>query len=138
MNKQEALGDFFQGLHTVINNAFAYVKDHPYFLKSVEEFKAKLDQLFLYLAPLKIAINPASLFVDGRLWEKVRLYEELAQIFHLRKIKSVEFRPGVSVQELTVFFGKLSLPPKEILKGGGLANILEAQARPHIVTEELD
>jgi hypothetical protein len=45
VDKDEALFDFLKGLRIVLNNASAYPKDHPYFAKSVDDFKQKLDSL---------------------------------------------------------------------------------------------
>lgn len=138
MNKDEALIDFLKGLRIVLNNASAYPKEHPYFIKSVENFKQKFDSLFTFLEPLKIGITPDSLFIDGRHWRKQALYVDLAQLWHLRKIKAVEFRRGLTTQELVDFFGLVSLPVREILKLGGLQSILNSQKFSHITVEELD
>ncbi|MBM3249941.1 MAG: hypothetical protein FJZ09_03735 [Candidatus Omnitrophica bacterium] len=138
MNKDEALIDFLKALRIVLNNASAYPKEHPYFIKSVESFKEKFDPIFIFLEPLKIGITPDSLFIDGRHWRKQGLYVDLAQLWHLRKIKSVEFRRGLTAEELLGFFAAVSLPVREILKAGGLQNILGSQDLPHIAVEELD
>jgi len=138
MDKEEALKDFLKGLRTVLNNASSYSKDHPYFVKSVEDFKQKLDILFTFLNPIKINITPDSLFLDGRYWEKQILYEGLAAIFHLRKIKAIEFRQGLIVEELINFLSQVSLPIKEVLKRGGIKNILIQGKSSHLYIEELD
>jgi len=138
VNKDEALIDFLKALRIVLNNASAYPKEHPYFIKSVESFKEKFDPIFIFLEPLKIGITPDSLFIDGRHWRKQGLYVDLAQLWHLRKIKSVEFRRGLTAEELLGFFAAVSLPVREILKAGGLQNILGSQDLPHIAVEELD
>jgi hypothetical protein len=138
VNKDEALIDFLKGLRIVLNNASAYPKEHPYFIKSVESFKQKFDAIFTFLEPLKIGITPDSLFIDGRHWRKQALYVDLAQLWHLRKIKAIEFRRGLTTQELLDFFGLVSLPVREILKLGGLQSILNSQEFSHITIEELD
>jgi len=137
MDKNQALNEFFKGLHISLNNAI-YFRGHPYSIKSAGNFKEKIDILFTFLSPIKINISPEAIFLDERNWEKETLYAELAHIFHLRKIKSVEFREGLSNQELIGFLNAVSLPPKEIFKGGGIENILNREKRPHIVLEELD
>jgi len=137
MDKNQALNEFFKGLHISLNNAI-YFRGHPYSIKSTESFKEKIDILFSFLNPIKINIAPESLFLDGRNWEKETLHVALAQIFHLRKIKSIEFREGLSTQELVGFLDAVSLPPKEIIKGGGIENISKSEKRPHILIEELD
>lgn len=138
MNKDEALNDFLKGLRIALNNASAYFKEHPYFIKSVEDFKQKIDTLLGFLKPIKISINPDSLFMDGRYWQKTVLYTELASMFHFRKIKNIEIREGVSIKELVDFLSGVAKPKKEILRAGGLKNILSQEKDSHIFVEELD
>lgn len=138
MDKEEALNEFLRGLRIVFNNATAYHKDHPYFIKSVENFKQQLDTLFNFLNPIKVDIAPGSLFVDDRRWDKAELYLELASSLHLRKIKSIEFRKGATVEELIGFLSSISLPPKEILRETGVQNILNTKNISHIYIQELD
>ena len=138
MSKEEAVADFLNGLRIAINNAFAYNKDHPYFLKSAEEFKLKIDALFAFLNPVKIEFTTESVFFDGKFWENAKLYVELAQAFHFRKIRGFIFYQGLTGAELVDFFGKVSLPAKEIIKNGGLNNLLAKAGQPHIVVDEID
>jgi hypothetical protein len=138
MNKEEALNDFLKGLRIVLNNACAYSKEHPYLTKSVEVFKQKLDLLLRFLSPVRIGITPRSLFLDGRYWEKPVMYVEIASMLHLRKIKTIEFREGMTVKELTDFLSSVAMPTKEILRQGGFGNILSKDKRLHIDIEELD
>lgn len=138
MEKDEAIVDFLKGLRIVINNASAYSKEHPYFRKSVEVFKQKVDALFSYLSPIKIGVTANSLLIDDRYWEKLTLYTDLTQIFHYRKIKSAEFREGITVDELITFLNLIAQPVREILKQGGAKNVLSRGDNPHIFIEELD
>ena len=138
MDKEEALNDFLRGLRIVFNNATAYPKDHPYFIKSVENFKQKVNTLFNFLNPIKINIAPDSLFIGDRHWDKAEPYVELASLLHLRKIKSIEFREGLTIEELIDFLSSISLPLKEILREAGVQNILNRKNISRIHTEELD
>lgn len=140
MTKEEALYEFLRELRIVINNASAYSKDHPYFIKSVERFQQKISTLFDFLNPVKINIAPESLFIEEVSYDKSPLYLDLAQMFHMRKLKSIEFSKGVSFPELLDFLNRISLPKREILRQGGIQNILEInkQKNPHIHIEELD
>ena len=138
MKREEALNDFLKGLRIVFSNATAYSKDHPYFIKSVENFRQKVDTLFNFLNPIKIDIAPNSLFLDDRCWDKAAPYVELASLLHFRKIKSIEFREGLTVEELIDFLSSISLPTKEILRQAGVQNILNRKNISHIYTEELD
>lgn len=138
MDREETLNEFLKGLRIVLNNAAAYPKDHPYFINSVDNFKTKVDAVFYFLNPIKINISPESLLMDGRYWEKTMLYTELAQMLHLRKIKSVGFKEGLTIQELVDFLSSAAMPKKEILRRGGIKNILNEDKIPHIAVEELD
>lgn len=138
MEKEEALNEFLNGLRIVLNNASAYPKEHPYFVQSVDVFRKKLADLFAFLNPVRIDIAVKSLFMDGRFWEKGMLYEDLASMFHLRKIKSIEFRTGLDNQELMEFLSSVSMPIKELLRRGGVQVILKKEKAPHIQVEELD
>jgi len=138
MNKEEALNDFLKGLRIVLNNASAYSKEHPYFIESVNNFKNKIETLFGFLSPIKINIAASSLFMDGKYLEKAMLYVDLATMFHLRKIKGVEFRQGLTTEELLDFLSSISLPVKEILRHGGIQNILNKASNTHLSIEILD
>ncbi len=138
MNKEEALYEFIQGLRIAFNNSLAYPRNHPYFIKCVEEFKIKVDTLFNFLNPIKINITPESLFIDDRYWVKPLIYVELAQILHQRKIKGIELRLGLNTNELADLLSALALSPKDVVKNGGLGIILKKAATAHISVEELD
>ncbi|MFA5177819.1 MAG: hypothetical protein WC440_06735 [Candidatus Omnitrophota bacterium] len=138
MNKEEALTTFLKGLRVAINNALAYSRQHPYFLKSTQEFKEKIDALLVFLDPIKVSATTNSLFLDGKYWDKVFASAELAQILHQRKIKSIEFKSGLAVPELADCLSFLALQPKEILKKGGLSRLLKEMNSQHIRIEELD
>jgi hypothetical protein len=138
MDKEEALNEFIKGLRIALNNSLAYSHTHPYFLKSVEEFKLKVDALFHFLSPIKINVTPDSLFIDGKYWSKPQVYSELGQILHQRKIKALEFNPGVESNELIDLFSVLSTAQKDALKDGGLVGMLKNTKPMHISLEELD
>lgn len=138
MNKDEALLDFVKGLRIALNTSSAYSKDHPYFIKAATDFNNKISATFSYINPIKVNISPGSLVIDGKPLEKGILYTELAYFFHLRKIKSIELRPGLSIPEIAVFLHMVSQPIKEILKQGGLDVILQKSQSEHISVEPLD
>ncbi|MFH1458381.1 MAG: hypothetical protein ABIG31_04355 [Candidatus Omnitrophota bacterium] len=138
MTKEEALNEFLKGLRIVLNNASAYPKDHPYFVQSVDTFRGKLVALLPFLSPVRMDIAASSLFMDGKHLEKGMLYADLASLLHLRKIKSIEFRQGLTNQELVEFLSCVSLPLKEVLRQGGIRGILNQDKSSHIHVEELD
>jgi len=138
MNKEEILEDFFRTLRVVLTNAFSYSKDHPYFIKSVANFKLKLETALSILNPLKIGVTDSGLVVDGKNLVKSGFYDELARLLHQRKVKSLEISKGIDLQELIQFFSLISLPQKDILKSGGINALLFRKKLAHFTIEELD
>ena len=138
MNKDEALLYFIKGLRIALNTSSAYSKDHPYFIKAATDFNHRIYSTFAYINPIRINIAPASLVIDGKPLEEGFLYTELAYFFHLRKIKSLEFKPGLNIPEIIVFLHTVSQPIKEILRQGGLDAILQKSQSEHITVEPLD
>jgi len=145
MNKEEVLNEFLKGLRIIMNCACAYNKEHPYFIKSAEAFKQKLDLLLRVQRPVRIDITANSLFIDGKHWQKPAIYQELAVMMHMRKIKTVEFKEGVTLGELVEFLSAVAQPIQQILRQGGLRNILSKYASAHtnmgtahICIEDLD
>jgi hypothetical protein len=138
MDKEEALLEFLQGLRVAINNSLGYSRQHPYFLKSSQDFKTKIDNLLQFLNPVKVNVAPESLFLDGKEQKKVALSSELARTLHQRKIKSLEFKTGITIEELADFLSLLSLSPKEIIRKGGIHALLTNAKSQHIGVYELD
>lgn len=138
MNKEEALWDFLASLKISLNNAAVYFKDHPLFLKSAKDLKAKADSLLVFLDPIKVTLSPDSLFIDGKTWEKRGLSKELASFFHFRKVESFQIKNGVSLLELIFFISKASLPPRDIFKQGGLEVIFKKEHLSFVLAKDLD
>lgn len=135
MNKEEAVVELIKGFRIALNNAVAYTSDHPYFLKSAQEFKEKISTLFEFLKTIRINFTTNSLILDGQTRDKSSFDIELARFFHLRKIKGIEFKPGLSIEELVDFLKIISLPAKEMLKDKNIFNKIE---NSHILIDELD
>ena len=116
MDKDQIVEDFFRSLRVALTNAFSYPKDHPYFIKSVVDFKLKLEFILSVLNPLKIGVTNLGLVVDEKSLTRIGIYDELARLLHQRKIKNIEIRNGASLQELVQFLTVISLPQKDIFK----------------------
>jgi len=138
VDNEELLKDFFRALRVTLTNAFSYSKDHPYFLKSVEELKSKLDQVIKSINPFTIGVTDAALVADGKTWQQQGLHDELARIMHQRKIKNIKISPGFDTDELIQFLFAISLPTKDILKSGGISKVLLLKGLRHFEVEELD
>ncbi|MDP2906172.1 MAG: hypothetical protein Q8O22_07730, partial [Candidatus Omnitrophota bacterium] len=138
MDKEQALNEFLKSLRVALTNSLAYSKDHPYFKECAENFKNKADVMFGFLNPVKIVFSPDSLYIDARPLENKPLYAEIAHIFHLRKVKSLEMVSGVTLQDLIIFLTCISRPVKELLKDGGMRKNLYKEGVRRIAVEELD
>lgn len=136
--EKEALDDFLKSLKLSLKNASIYPINHPALIKSVEEVKEKINALLKILSPLKISFTPQSLLVEGKYFEKEKLYDEMAQIFHFRRIKNLEISEGLTTEELLTFLTKLYLAPENIQKEGGLSPILKKEGVAHLALEDLD
>ena len=138
MDKGSIYDDFLKSLRVGFTNAATYSKDHPLFLKSIEALKIKTDAILTRTDPLEIGITPDSLVFHDQTLSEERLYEEVVDFFHSRKVKSVKFMTDVTNKELTDFLLSSSLSPKEIIAQGGLKNILEDLGITNIIATDLD
>lgn len=138
MDKEEALKEFLKGLRVALKTVLIYHPEHAAVIRAVEELKKKIDALLPWMNPIKIGFAQQSLHIDDKFWENDRLYLETAKAFHLRKIKSLEIRQGIDIEELTAFIGNFSLSAKEIAQRGGFKNILGEEDVLNLTVEELD
>jgi len=90
MVKEEILKDFLNTLKISFKNASMYGIEHPAFSESVSNLAKKIDTLFGFLIPISIGFTSNSLFIDGRYWEKLQLFKEIASTFHFRKLKNID------------------------------------------------
>ncbi len=138
MIQEEAFKNLFTAIKVSLKNASFYHKDHPAFSKSVEDLKGKIDSFMSGIDSIKIGFTPYSLFYQNKHWEEDKIYRELARAFHFRKVKSLEIKRGLTLQELRAFISNVHLPPKDIFREGGLLKILERENVNHLLVEELD
>ncbi len=138
MTKEQALEDFFSGLKVAFNISALYKKEHPSFLKAAKEFQNKVDATFIFLNPIRIGVSPDSLIIDGNVFAGQLRYEDLAKMFHQRRIKNIEIKRGITLDELVIFLSKFSAPQREIFKEGGVVNILGRENVKYISVVELD
>jgi len=135
--KDQVIGNFFTTLKVTFKTATIYSIGHPAYRKAVEDLLAKIVALLEFSNPLSIGFTPNSLYLDHRFWENEKLVVELARIFHFRKIKNLEIREGITLDELTKFVSKTTLPLQEFIKEGGAQAILKNEQIMHITVEEL-
>jgi len=136
--KDELIRSMARAMRVAFKMASMYNADHPAFKSSVNDLLAKLEALFVWVNPLTIGFSPHALLIDGRFWEGERTYMDLAQLFHFRKIKRLEIRPGLGHDEFMRFASKIMLPVKMFIKEGGAQAIIKRETISHIAVDTLD
>jgi hypothetical protein len=137
-DKDELIRSMARALRVAFKMASMYNPDHPAFKSSVNELMAKLEAIFVHISPLSIGFSPHALLIDNRFWEGERTYLDLAQLFHFRKIKRLEIRPGIPHAEFMRFASKIMLPVKSFIKEGGAQAIVKKENIIHISLDVLD
>jgi len=137
-DKDELIRSMTRALRVAFKMASMYNPEHPAFKSSVNELMTKLEALFVYVTPVSIGFSPHALLIDNRFWEGERTYIDLAQLFHFRKIKRLEIRPGIPHVEFMRFASKIMLPVKAFIKEGGAQAIIKRENIIHISVEVLD
>lgn len=132
------LRDFLRSLKVSFKNATIYNMEHPAFIGSVEDLQKNIEGLFPILNPIILSFTPRSLFLDERFWEGEKIYQELARLFHYRKIKTLKIRRGISYEELMKFTSNITLSLKDFLREGGAQEVITKEKLRHIHVEELD
>jgi len=137
-DKDELIRSMARALRVAFKMAAMYNLDHPAFKSSVNELMAKFEAIFVHISPLSIGFSPHALLIDNRFWEGERTYMDLAQLFHFRKIKRLEIRPGIPHVEFMRFASKIMLPVKAFIKEGGAQAIIKKENILHISLDVLD
>ncbi|MCX6569745.1 MAG: hypothetical protein NT147_11975, partial [Candidatus Aminicenantes bacterium] len=130
--KDELIRSMARALRVAFKMASMYNPEHPAFKSSVNELLAKLEAVFVHVSPLSIGFSPHALLIDNRFWEGERTYTDLAQLFHFRKIKRLEIRPGIPHAEFMRFASKIMLPVKSFIREGGAQAIIKKENILHI------
>lgn len=137
--KQEALEEFLKSFRISLNFILLYSSGHKSFRQSIAVLREKTSELLVHLNPIEINFAPEALYIEEVEYSKMSLHRELAVLFHQRKIQSLKLELGITEEELAILLEKISLPPKEIIKSGGLAAILSAtQTKAHFAVVDLD
>jgi len=138
VDKHKAYDYFLKSLRIAIANTSVYFEGHPFFRKSIDDLRLKINDLFPIINPLKIGIAPNYLFIGDVRLENEKLYQDIAEFFHRRKVKNIEIREGVSIDELITFLTQINLSPKDIIRAGGLQDILKKKNISNILIQDLD
>jgi hypothetical protein len=136
--KDELVRAMCRALRVAFKMASMYNPEHPAFKSSVNDLLAKLEALFVHVNPLSIGFSPHALLIDGRFYEGERTFMDLAQLFHFRKVKRLEIRPGIPHAEFMRFASKIMLPVKLFIREGGAQAIVKSENIVHISVDTLD
>ena len=138
MTKDEAIERFVRRMKLALDMGIQYFFEHPMFIKNVEAFKKSCDSLFAFSNPIKIGVTSRSLFIADKHLETSKQHVNLAHAFHIKKIKSIELKQGVSVKELQMFLSHISQPLVDIMQKGGLSYLNKNSNITNISVGELD
>jgi hypothetical protein len=138
MDKIKVYDDFLKSLRIAMTNSSVYFKEHPLFIGSIENLQKNIKKVSSLLKPLRIGIASNYLLLGDQRLKSKRLYGEIIDFFHLRKIKSIEIKEEVSVDELLTFLIQANSSSRDILRAGGLENILKKKGVSSITVEGLD
>lgn len=137
MTKDEVLEEFFRGLKIAFSISGLYTQEHPYFVKSIEEFRGVVNRTLDVFTAIKIGVTPDSLIVDEKVYSGNALYKELARMLHVRRIKTIAINKGITLEELIFFLSKLSMSQRKIMQTGISAEI-DNKKLQNVSVEELD
>ena len=138
MTKDEAIERLVRTMKLALDAGTRYFYEHPMFIQNVETFKQACDALFVFSNPIKIGIATRSLHIADTHLEQGKQYTDLAHAFHIKKIKNIELKQGVSVDELRKLLSYIALPLKDMIQKGGLTHILQQENISHVTVSELD
>lgn len=138
LERDQCLLDFLKILRLTFKMASIYNKDHPTFMRTVEELMASLESVLQFCNPLVMGFSPHSLLIEDQFWSGGKTTTELAQLFHLRKIKRLEIYGGLSSEELLRFISGLTRPLPEFIRQGGIKALLGRENFAHLKLEILD
>ena len=137
MDNTTVYDNFLKSLKVAMTNTSVYFREHPLFLKSLEDLKLNIDKVFTLLNPLRIGITSDSLNFGNDCLKGKKIYEDTVEFFHRRKIKSIKIDKAVTAKNLGDFIGQVNASPDDILKKGGMENILKQEEIPNITVKDL-
>ncbi|MBU2251163.1 MAG: hypothetical protein KKH25_02810, partial [Candidatus Omnitrophica bacterium] len=127
MDNQGRYDLFLKSLRVALTNVSVYFREHPIFMKSVQDLKAKIDQLCQLTGLLTLEVAYDKLSCNGEDLASSNLIDDIRNFFHRRKVKTVKIEKGASLNDLTIFLQQVGQPPRDILLSGGLHNMLEVR-----------
>lgn len=137
MDKKQIIEDFMSDFNRYLNISSFYAKDHPLFLKAVDEFKGKVERVLEALNVVRIGVTFDSLVIDEMNFSGPQ-FRELAKRLHLRRVKVIEMRRGVTAEDITFLLNVAATPLKDLHKAGGMKNVIKNANTSNLSIQELD
>ncbi len=138
MAEIQALNDFLKSLRLSLRKFVLYPEEHPAQRAFPLELKEKLDHLLLSGRTLWLGVTTGALRLENETWLTDKIHEEVARYLHSRGIKSLKIKPGLTVEELTLFLKFLSKSPGQNFLRGKESLVLPKEKLPHIEIEWVD
>lgn len=136
MDEKELARGFIDNFRKNLNIASLYSKDHPAFLEACKDIKKTIDYTFNFLNSIKVGVAS-----DYLLCEKIKFSEEpyavLAKKLHLYRIKNIEIKKNITLEELIFFLNSISIPFREAIKRSIAAQVIKEKIG-HLYIEEID
>ncbi len=138
MSERQELNEFLINFRLTLKKLALYPEQHPAQQAFPLELKEKLDPLLFPNKTLWLGVTTRALRLQDDTWLTEKIHEEIARYLHSRGIKSLRIKPGLTVEELTLFLKFLSKSPrKDFYREKESFRLLEEQL-PHIEIEWLD
>jgi len=117
----------------VLNQYRLYSEKHPASQLAVANFYARLELILASEPTLTLG------FVGGRLLANDHAIDgkktgvaELLRESHRLHLESLVFERGITEDEISSFFRVLAMPPRILEQRGGLAEVFDGEALPHV------
>lgn len=111
--QEAALDEFFKALNIAFKNSAMYFRQHPHFIKGIEDLRVKFMKISEFRNVLEIDIAKDGIFLGGQYFRRGKFpYSEIAHFLHRRKIRSIKIYSNASIQDLGDFVFKVASPVK--------------------------
>ncbi|MDD5669862.1 MAG: hypothetical protein PHE58_07545, partial [Candidatus Omnitrophica bacterium] len=137
MDSKDIIIEFANSFKKYLNILSFYEKSHPLFLKAVEEFKVVVDSTLESCTVIRIGVTADSLLIEQQKFSG-RAFIDLIRRLHLRRIKIIQIKRGITVDELRFLFAVITIPVKDLSLQGGIGALVRKQRFERLIIEELD
>ena len=114
MNQQktpEVFNEFLKSLRVALTNTSVYFKEHPLYIKAINDLKVAVDKVFPQFNPIIIGVTQRALMFAGEYLPDTQLTESLTE-FSI----CVKLRVCILLWELIVMSYRFFLPQRVFLR----------------------